>query len=259
MVPHAIAHESCGDAPVGQGERADRTKLFHAHRVLRDDVGDRGTWRHATPARRGICRASATNCAAKGRVAGIDEAGRGPLAGPVVAAVAVIDRTAAKRKLLKLIDDSKKLALEDREDAYEAMVASGLVQFAVAEASVEEIDRINILQATFLAMRRALQALARPARRRADRRQPGAAAARLPRRDHRRRRCALLFDRRRLDLRQGDARSLHGAARRELPGLRLGDQSRLRQRAASGGPRATRADAPSPYELRRSPAKLRQE
>lgn len=96
----------------------------------------------------------------EGRVAGIDEAGRGPLAGPVVAAIAVIDRTAAKRKLLKLIDDSKKLAVENREEAYEAMIASGLVQFAVAEASVEEIDRINILQATFLAMRRALVALA---------------------------------------------------------------------------------------------------
>ncbi|HTR87506.1 MAG TPA: ribonuclease HII [Reyranella sp.] len=94
------------------------------------------------------------------RVAGIDEAGRGPLAGPVVAAVAVIDRSVARRKLLKLIDDSKKLALGDREAAYEAMVASGIVQFAVAEATVEEIDRINILQATFLAMRRALQALA---------------------------------------------------------------------------------------------------
>ncbi len=96
----------------------------------------------------------------EGRVAGIDEAGRGPLAGPEVAAVAVIDRTAARRKLLKLIDDSKKLAVENREEAYEAMVASGLVQFAVAEATVEEIDRINILQATFLAMRRALEALA---------------------------------------------------------------------------------------------------
>ncbi len=94
------------------------------------------------------------------RIAGIDEAGRGPLAGPVVAAVAVIDRGAAKRKLLRLINDSKQLVLEDREAAYEAMVSSGIVQFAVAEATVEEIDRINILQATFLAMRRALQALA---------------------------------------------------------------------------------------------------
>lgn len=96
----------------------------------------------------------------EGRVAGIDEAGRGPLAGPVVAAVAVIDRERAKRKLLQMIDDSKKLSLVQREEAYEAMIASGVVQFAVAEASVEEIDRINILQATFLAMRRAVQALA---------------------------------------------------------------------------------------------------
>jgi len=95
----------------------------------------------------------------EGRVAGIDEAGRGPLAGPVYAAAAVIDRTHAARKLLKLIDDSKKLSHEQREEAYEAMIASGVVQFAIAEASVEEIDRINILQATFLAMRRALQAL----------------------------------------------------------------------------------------------------
>ena len=96
------------------------------------------------------------------RVAGIDEAGRGPLAGPVYAAAAVIDRTRAARKLLRLIDDSKKLSLERREEAYEAMVASGVVQFAIAEASVEEIDRLNILQATFLAMRRALAALAEP-------------------------------------------------------------------------------------------------
>ena len=96
----------------------------------------------------------------EGRVAGIDEAGRGPLAGPVYAAAAVIDRARAARKLLRMIDDSKKLSHEQREEAYEAMIVSGVVQFAVAEASVEEIDRINILQATFLAMRRALQALA---------------------------------------------------------------------------------------------------
>jgi ribonuclease HII len=89
-------------------------------------------------------------------IAGIDEVGRGPLAGPVVAAVAVIDRSVARRKLLRLIDDSKKLVREEREEAYEAMIASGCVRFAVGEASVEEIDTVNILQATFLAMRRAL-------------------------------------------------------------------------------------------------------
>ncbi|WP_020697995.1 ribonuclease HII [Reyranella massiliensis] len=96
------------------------------------------------------------------RIAGVDEVGRGPLAGPVVAAVAVIDRGRATRKLLRLIDDSKKLDHAQREEAYEAMIVSGAVQFAVAEASVEEIDTINILQATFLAMRRAVQALAEP-------------------------------------------------------------------------------------------------
>jgi ribonuclease HII len=96
----------------------------------------------------------------EGRVAGIDEAGRGPLAGPVYAAAAVIDRTRVARKLLRMIDDSKKLTLEQREEAYEAMIESGVVQFAVGEASVEEIDRVNILQATYLAMRRAVQALA---------------------------------------------------------------------------------------------------
>ena len=58
-----------------------------------------------------------------------------------MAAVAVIDRTLAKRKLLRLIDDSKKLVLEDREKAYEAMIGSGAVRFAVGEASVAEIDR----------------------------------------------------------------------------------------------------------------------
>jgi ribonuclease HII len=95
-----------------------------------------------------------------GIVAGIDEVGRGPLAGPVVAAAAIIDRERAPRSLLKLIDDSKKLTEAHRETAYQAMVASGCVTWAVAEASVAEIDAINILQATFLAMRRAFGALA---------------------------------------------------------------------------------------------------
>ncbi len=174
-------------------------------------------------------------------VAGIDEAGRGPLAGPVYAAAAVIDRTRAARKLLRMIDDSKKLTLEQREEAYEAMVASGVVQFAVAEASVEEIDRINILQATYLAMRRAVQALSE---------QPE----------------VVLIDGNRappqLGCRAetivgGDAHSYSIAAASifakvtrdrymhalavTYPGLRLGDQPRLRQPGASRGAVAARA------------------
>ena len=82
-------------------------------------------------------------CAEAGaiRIAGIDEVGRGPLAGPVVAAVAVIDRTVAKRKLLRLIDDSKKLTLEEREEAYAAILDSGAVYYGVGEASVDLVRR----------------------------------------------------------------------------------------------------------------------
>lgn len=95
-----------------------------------------------------------------GTIAGIDEVGRGPLAGPVVAAAAIIDRARAAPALLRLIDDSKKLSEARREMAFEAMVEAGCVSWAAGEASVEEIDRLNILQATFLAMRRALAGLA---------------------------------------------------------------------------------------------------
>lgn len=95
----------------------------------------------------------------EGIVAGIDEAGRGPLAGPVVAAAVVIDRALLKRGVLKRIDDSKKLTPAQREAAFAAMRDSGAVRYAIGVAEVEEIDRINILQATFLAMRRALETL----------------------------------------------------------------------------------------------------
>src|SRR5262245_32185823 len=108
MVPDAVAHEARGDAPVGQAERAGRTKLFHTHRVLRDDADDQ---RHPATVRvaPGDMPSFRYELRCEGRVAGIDEAGRGPLAGPVVAAVAVIDRAAARRKLLRLINDSKQL------------------------------------------------------------------------------------------------------------------------------------------------------
>jgi ribonuclease HII len=95
--------------------------------------------------------------AARGRwpVAGLDEAGRGPLAGPVAAAAVILD----PRRIPKGLDDSKKLAPEAREDLYETIVATA-ISVSVAFASAAEIDRVNIRQATFLAMRRALAALA---------------------------------------------------------------------------------------------------
>lgn len=97
-----------------------------------------------------------------GRVAGIDEVGRGPLAGPVTAAAALLDPARLPRPLLRRIDDSKKLRPAAREAVYDSLIEfSGRgIWFAVASASVAEIDRVNILQATFLAMTRALDALA---------------------------------------------------------------------------------------------------
>ena len=88
-------------------------------------------------------------------VAGIDEAGRGPLAGPVSAAAVILD----PRKLPKGLDDSKRLSHGQREDAF-AAIMKGALAVGIGLASPAEIDRINIRQATFLAMRRALAALA---------------------------------------------------------------------------------------------------
>ena len=90
-------------------------------------------------------------------VVGIDEVGRGPLAGPVVACAAVLKAPDA----LLTLNDSKKLTRPKREAMYQD-VQDACACFAVASASVEEIDRMNILEADFLAMRRALQALGMP-------------------------------------------------------------------------------------------------
>lgn len=88
-------------------------------------------------------------------VAGVDEAGRGPLAGPVVAAAVVLDPA----KPIEGLADSKKLTARRREVLADAIRESALA-WAVAEASVAEIDELNILHASMLAMRRALEALA---------------------------------------------------------------------------------------------------
>ena len=98
--------------------------------------------------------------AAGGRVAGVDEAGRGPLAGPVVAA-AVILRADTPHELAILLDDSKKLTAEQRLLAYLALRAS-TAEIGIGAASVGEILRLNILHASMLAMRRAVSRLARP-------------------------------------------------------------------------------------------------
>jgi ribonuclease HII len=87
-------------------------------------------------------------------VAGVDEAGRGPLAGPVVAAAVILDDLQPIRGLA----DSKALTALKRERLFDEIRARALC-CSVAQASVEEIDRLNILQATMLAMRRAVDGL----------------------------------------------------------------------------------------------------
>lgn len=89
-----------------------------------------------------------------GLIAGVDEAGRGPLAGPVVAAAVILDDT----QPIEGLNDSKKLTALQRERLYDEIRAKALC-CSVAEATVDEIDAINILQATMLAMRRAVEGL----------------------------------------------------------------------------------------------------
>lgn len=88
------------------------------------------------------------------RVAGVDEAGRGPLAGPVMAAAVILDVT----QPIEGLADSKALSASRREELAVAIRARA-VAWCVASASVEEIDQLNILQATLLAMRRAVSGL----------------------------------------------------------------------------------------------------
>lgn len=92
-------------------------------------------------------------------VAGVDEVGRGPWAGPVMAAAVILDRDALPADLLADLDDSKKLKPARRADICARLTGCNGVIWAVGEASVAEIDAINILRATFLAMRRALDSL----------------------------------------------------------------------------------------------------
>lgn len=92
------------------------------------------------------------------RVAGIDEAGRGPLAGAVFAAAVIIPEGYDPDWLVGL-DDSKKLSEKKREVLYEQIRNDAKIEWSIAEASVDEIDEVNILQATYLAMGRAAKGL----------------------------------------------------------------------------------------------------
>ncbi len=91
-------------------------------------------------------------------VCGVDEAGRGPLAGPVVAAAVILPRGIE----IEGLNDSKKLTEKKREKLY-AVICKSAVSYAVGVASAEEIDSINILNAAMLAMQRAVEKLQPPA------------------------------------------------------------------------------------------------
>ncbi len=96
-----------------------------------------------------------------GVVAGVDEAGRGPWVGPVVAGCAVFVKRNVDERLLENLNDSKKLSKKKREmlyDLLQAEAAKGNMLIGVGEASAQEIDEINILNASFLAMKRAMAA-----------------------------------------------------------------------------------------------------
>jgi ribonuclease HII len=90
----------------------------------------------------------------EGRIAGVDEAGRGPLAGPVIAGAVILD----PEKPIEGLRDSKRLSASRRDELFDQIRERALA-WAVGRAEVEEIDRINILQATMLAMSRAVEAL----------------------------------------------------------------------------------------------------
>jgi ribonuclease HII len=92
------------------------------------------------------------------RIAGIDEAGRGALAGPVVAAAVILPERFRHRKL----NDSKQLAPELREEIYQELIANAEIVWAIGVVDHLEIDRINILRATHKAMRAAIAALTAP-------------------------------------------------------------------------------------------------
>ena len=147
-------------------------------------------------------------------VVGVDEVGCAPLAGPVVAAAVMLEPT-LPRRLARRIDDSRKRAPEEREEIFARLPAHA--KFGVGEASVDEIEQLNILRAAQLAMRRAVEALGLSAGADHRRRQP-AAGLFLSRRNASGRRRDQPFHRRRLHRGQGHARPQMAVLAERFPG-----------------------------------------
>src|SRR5205807_6449446 len=109
----------------------------------------RGAWHKRCGGRADAMPDFAIERGCAGLVCGVDEAGRGPLAGPVVAAAVILDRRRFRGMLRREPDDSKPLTREAREVCYSALFACaqiGMVRIGVGAASAREIDRINILR-----------------------------------------------------------------------------------------------------------------
>ena len=201
-------------------------------------------------ARRGGGRRRAARGGRRMLIAGIDEAGRGPLAGPGRRGGGDPRRATADRRDCAIPSCSP----PPRASGSPSRSARGAIAWCVACADVAEIDALNILQATLLAMRRAVEGLARRAGRGAGRRQP-VPAARLPGARDREGRPRRRRDLGRVDPRQDRARRAAGRARRAASRLRLRAQQGLRHARAS---RRARPARPVPRSHRRSFAPVAQ-
>ena len=183
------------------------------------------------------------------RVAGVDEAGRGPLAGPVVAAAVILNASRPIRGLA----DSKVLDPEERE-RLALLIRERALCYSVAWADAEEIDSINILQATMLAMRRALLGLAVPPQ------QVLVDGNRCPCADGLgfeclfkavdQRRRPRAFHQRRIDPRQDDARRAHARSRPSLSGLLALRAQGISHALACRGTQRARSESAAPSQLR---------
>ncbi len=173
----------------------------------------------------------------QGPVAGIDEAGRGPWAGPVVIAAVILNPD----RIPEGLNDSKVLTPEVRADRYEEIVATSLVSVIISP--VKRIDRINILQASLWGMRAAYRGLGVPIGSALIDGNIIPAPLPLPRARHRRRRRAVAVGGGGVDRRQGDARPADGEAVAPLSPLRLGQQQGLRHARACGRPSRSTACA----------------
>ena len=186
-------------------------------------------------------------------VAGVDEAGRGPLAGPVSAAAVILDPSDVPEGL----DDSKALTAPDREALYGLIMAKA-VAIGIGFASVGEIDRINIRQATFAAMRRAVGALAqRPTYLLIDGNDPPLLAA-VPGRCLGQGRRAVRVHRGSLHRGQGNARPADGAIARPASRLRFRPAQGLCDLGASRGDPPARAFLLAPPHLLHLPRSARE-